>query len=161
MSSLVKFLFVSFTCFLIGTFFFFNDKIYITTGEGNGNPLQFFAWKIPDWPGRLQFMGLHRVGQDWVTEPACLHAYIIISKGNSVGLNIRVAHPSPLSIPRAFFSSSQTKVCTHKTIMPSFLLATTVEFREFFVYWILEKEMAAHSSTLAWKIPWTEEPGRL
>ena len=25
----------------------------------------------------------------------------------------------------------------------------------------LEKEMAPHSSTLAWKIPWTEEPGRL
>ena len=25
----------------------------------------------------------------------------------------------------------------------------------------LEKEMATHSSTLDWKIPWTEEPGRL
>ena len=25
----------------------------------------------------------------------------------------------------------------------------------------LEKEMAPHSSTLAWKIPWTEEPGGL
>ena len=25
----------------------------------------------------------------------------------------------------------------------------------------LEKEMATHSSTVAWKIPWTEEPGRL
>ena len=25
----------------------------------------------------------------------------------------------------------------------------------------LEKEMAPHSSTLAWKIPWTEERGRL
>ena len=25
----------------------------------------------------------------------------------------------------------------------------------------LEKQMAAHSSTLAWKIPWVEEPGRL
>ena len=25
----------------------------------------------------------------------------------------------------------------------------------------LEKEMATHSSTLAWRIPWTEEPGRL
>ena len=25
----------------------------------------------------------------------------------------------------------------------------------------LEKEMATHSTTLAWKIPWTEEPGRL
>ena len=24
-----------------------------------------------------------------------------------------------------------------------------------------EKEMATHSSILAWKIPWTEEPGRL
>ena len=25
----------------------------------------------------------------------------------------------------------------------------------------LEKEMATHSNTLAWKIPWTEEPSRL
>ena len=25
----------------------------------------------------------------------------------------------------------------------------------------LEKEMATHSSTLAWKIPWTVKPGRL
>ena len=25
----------------------------------------------------------------------------------------------------------------------------------------LEKEMAIHSTTIAWKIPWTEEPGRL
>ena len=25
----------------------------------------------------------------------------------------------------------------------------------------LEKEMTNHSSTLAWKIPWTEKPGRL
>ena len=26
---------------------------------------------------------------------------------------------------------------------------------------ILEKEMATHSSILAWRIPWTEEPGKL
>ena len=26
---------------------------------------------------------------------------------------------------------------------------------------LLEKEMATHSSILAWNIPWTEEPGRL
>ena len=26
---------------------------------------------------------------------------------------------------------------------------------------LLEKEMATHSSILAWKIPWTEGPGRL
>ena len=26
---------------------------------------------------------------------------------------------------------------------------------------LLEKEMAIHSSTIAWEIPWTEKPGRL
>ena len=26
---------------------------------------------------------------------------------------------------------------------------------------LLEKEMVTHSSILVWKIPWTEEPGRL
>ena len=26
---------------------------------------------------------------------------------------------------------------------------------------LLEKEMAVHSSILAWEIPWTEEPGGL
>ena len=26
---------------------------------------------------------------------------------------------------------------------------------------LLEKEMATYSSTLAWKIPWMDEPGRL
>ena len=26
---------------------------------------------------------------------------------------------------------------------------------------LLKKEMATHSSILAWKIPWAEEPGRL
>ena len=39
-----------------------------------------------------------------------------------------------------------------------------------FTYWgllttiimgLMEKSMAPHSSTLAWKIPWMEEPGRL
>ena len=34
------------------------------------------------------------------------------------------------------------------------------------LFWVpdglfLEKAMAPHSSSLAWKIPWTEEPGRL
>ena len=30
-----------------------------------------------------------------------------------------------------------------------------------FHFHALEKEMATHSSTLAWKIPWMEEPDRL
>ena len=34
-------------------------------------------------------------------------------------------------------------------------------FREPLYCSLLEKTMAPHSSTLAWKIPWTEEPGGL
>ena len=30
-----------------------------------------------------------------------------------------------------------------------------------FYFHALEKEMATHSSVLAWRIPWREEPGRL
>ena len=36
-----------------------------------------------------------------------------------------------------------------------------VDFTFTFHFNALEKAMATHSSTLAWKIPWTEEPGRL
>ena len=35
------------------------------------------------------------------------------------------------------------------------------DFTFTFHFHALEKEMATHSSTLAWRIPWTEEPGRL
>ena len=30
-----------------------------------------------------------------------------------------------------------------------------------YLFLLLEKEMATHSSTLAWRIPWTDEPGGL
>ena len=42
-------------------------------------------------------------------------------------------------------------------------LSTTWETRVRSLGWEdrLEKEMAIHSRTIAWKIPWTEEPGRL
>ena len=42
-------------------------------------------------------------------------------------------------------------------------LSTTRETRVRSLGWEdpLEKEMAIHSRTIAWKIPWTEEPGRL
>ena len=42
-------------------------------------------------------------------------------------------------------------------------LSTMQETRVLSLGWEdpLEKEMAIHPSTIAWKIPWTEEPGRL
>ena len=35
------------------------------------------------------------------------------------------------------------------------------DFTFTFHFHALEKEMATHSSIFAWRIPWTEEPGRL
>ena len=42
-------------------------------------------------------------------------------------------------------------------------LSTMQETQVLFLGWEdpLEKEMAIHSRTIAWKIPWTEEPNRL
>ena len=42
-------------------------------------------------------------------------------------------------------------------------LPTMQETRVQFLGWedLLEKEMATHPSILAWRIPWTEEPGGL
>ena len=40
-------------------------------------------------------------------------------------------------------------------------VTNTFTFHGLSLYLPLEKEMATHSSILAWRIPWTEEPGRL
>ena len=38
---------------------------------------------------------------------------------------------------------------------------TPVQYINTYIWNLAEKAMAPHSSTLAWKIPWMEEPGRL
>ena len=45
--------------------------------------------------------------------------------------------------------SSKASVLQHSTLIVQLL------------YLYTETAMATHSNTLAWKIPWTEEPGRL
>ena len=59
---------------------------------------------------------------------------------------------------------------TGKQVVGSCLVAQTVKrLPAMWETWVqflgwedpLEKEMATHSSTLVWKIPWTEEAGRL
>ena len=49
-------------------------------------------------------------------------------------------------------AKSQTQLSTH---------AHTKKQNIHILYILTEKAMAPHSSTLAWKIPWMEEPGRL
>ena len=40
-------------------------------------------------------------------------------------------------------------------------MRTAYSLKKTLVLGKMEKAMATHSSTIAWKIPWTEEPGRL
>ena len=77
---------------------------------------------------------------------------------------------NPEAVP--FACCVNTHTCTHllNEQMHNSLVAQTVKhlpaMREAWVRSLgqkdpLEKEMAAHSSTVAWRIPWAEEPGRL
>ena len=71
------------------------------------------------------------------------------------------------------FAKSQTRLNEHKLcefVLWAFLVAQRLKRlparRETWVQSLgqedpLEKEMASHSSVLAWRIPWMEEPGRL
>ena len=85
---------------------------------------------------------------------------------------------SPVVIPTIFRFSATEALLSHRSYWvlqpPSIhwasLVAQTVKrlptMRETQVRSLgwedpLEKGMATHSSTLAWRIPWTEEPGRL
>ena len=55
-------------------------------------------------------------------------------------------------------TKSQTRLNTHTK------LYCKLEFQDVLSHpkpLLLEKAMAPHSSTLAWRIPWTEEPGGL
>ena len=56
-----------------------------------------------------------------------------------------------------------TSISSGQILVPG--VANEYAWLKFFLHYLIqrisEKEMAPHSSTLAWKIPWTEEPGGL
>ena len=61
---------------------------------------------------------------------------------------------------------SQDKTCHVKTSLVAQTIKRLTTMQKTWVQSLgredfLEKEMATHSSLLAWKIPWTEESGRL
>ena len=70
---------------------------------------------------------------------------------------IRQWHPTPVLSPGK--SHGQRSLVGHSPWGRE--ESDTTEWLTFsFHFHVLEKEMAIHSSTIAWKIPWTEEPGR-
>ena len=107
------------------------------------------AWRIP-WtedPGRLQSMGLLRVRH---TERLYFHFSLsCIGEGNGNPLQC-----SCLENPRdgGAWWAGVYGVAQSRTRLKRLSSSSN---------YLPEKAMAPHSSTLAWKIPWTEEPGRL
>ena len=67
--------------------------------------------------------------------------------------------PCPSVSPRVRQTDTVLKLKSIELVMPSNHLI----YKHIGIYmiYISEKAMAPHSSTLAWKIPWMEEPGRL
>ena len=128
------------------------------------------AWKIPwmEEPGRLQSMGSLRVGHNWATSLSLFHFHALEKE--------MATHSSVLAwrIPGAGEPGGLTSMGSHRVGHDWSDLAAggaqTVKrlstMRETLVRSLgredpLKKEMAVHSRTTAWKIPWTEEPGRL
>ena len=117
-------------------------------------------------PGVLQSVGSQRVRNDWATELTdwlweCVE-YLSIVHFSPCGKK-----PSP-----------QLRIWTGEQVLGLFSLLLTRQY--LYTIWntnifcilkgqriipllpiVLEKAMAPYSSTLAWRIPWTEEPGRL
>ena len=91
------------------------------------------AWRIPwtEEPGELQSMGLQRVGHDWV----CAHTH------------------TPLR--NEYISFLVAQMIKNPTAMQETWVQSLGQEDP------LEKGMATHSSILAWRTPWTEEPGGL
>ena len=108
------------------------------------------AWKIPwtEEPGRLQSMGSLRVGHDWATS---LSLFTFMH-------GRRKWQPTPgscLENPRdgGAWWAAVHRVTKSWTRLSDFTFA--------FHFHALEKEMAIHSSILAWRIPGMGEPGGL
>ena len=104
------------------------------------------AWKIPwmEEPGRLQSMGSLRVGRDWATSLSCL------GEGNGNPL-----HYSCLENPRdrGAWWAAVHGVTKSRTWLSNFTFTSH--------FHALEKQMAAHTSILAWRIPGMADPGGL
>ena len=62
-------------------------------------------------------------------------------------------------LTKLFYTNAQQKIKKKK--QPQNVSSNTNLSSAFMEDFLVEKEMAIHSSILAWRIPWMEEPGRL
>ena len=110
------------------------------------------AWKTPwaEEPGRLQSMGSQTVRHSWMTS---LSLFTFMHRR-------RKWQPTPVLLPGKFHGQRSLVGCSPWGRRVGHDWVTSLSLFTFH-FSALEKEMATHSSTLAWRIPWAEEPGGL
>ena len=98
--------------------------------------------------------------------PSCswqlnLNPYIkIIQAGRMCNPHRTWIYPQQTILTLCKNKTKKSQIPTKLKITPNY--GTSIcSYNYYSVALISEKAMAPHSSTLAWKIPWTEEPGRL
>ena len=108
------------------------------------------AWKIPwtEEPGGLQSMGSLGVGCNWA---ASLSLFTFMHWR-------RKWHPTPVLLPGKSHGWRSLEGCSP---WGHWGLDMTERLHFTFHFHALEKEMATHSSVLAWRIPGIGEPGGL
>ena len=110
------------------------------------------AWRIPwtEKPRGLQSMGVTRVGHDLETKTITITFFFLRDLSDRQGWDLNSGPPN-----------SRSWGIPHSSVGKEY--PATQETQVQFLDWEdpQEKAMAIHSSVLAWKIPWMEEPGRL
>ena len=125
------------------------------------------AWRIPwtEGPGGLPSMGSHRVRHDWSDLAAaaaaawalwqyilipvyacCIIIHTVNTHQHLLNWITHIRNTQIISSLNIINGNKKEKL--HLSYLHLCIL-------------YMEKAMAPHSSTLAWKIPWMEEPGRL
>ena len=112
--------------------------------NGTATHSSLLAWRIP-WTedcGRLQSMGSQRVRHGWATFTPALQSDSL-----------------PSEPPRKSYIISYVYLVAQ--VAKNLPAMQETQVRSLGQEDPLEKGMATHSTLLAWRIPWTEEPGRL
>ena len=106
-----------------------------------------------------EYSGLISVWIDWLDLLAVQGTLMSLLQNHSPKVSIlRLSAFFIVQLSHPYMTTGKTIALTRRIFVGKVM---SLLFNMLSRFSSLEKAMAPHSSTLAWKIPWTEEPGRL
>ena len=114
--------------------------------------------------GTQPYMYLYPFSPKLLSHPGC---HITLSRIPCASRSLLVTHFKYSGVHESCLSTVQERLtlkCVYwETVHQKFYSWKSRFFLKIktCLYWVTEKALATHSSTLAWKIPWMQEPGRL